>query len=152
MELDSNDITSSLGFLTGKVHRSMREAMGRALANEGIDINTSYMPFFGCLMLHQGGPLNQSELTEVMGMDRHRVSRMVKELQDKKWIHTSPNPENRRENIVALTEEGQALLPTIVRCGKRVREAATEGLTRVELDLLKNALNKINNNLNNSEL
>jgi len=152
MGLDPNDLSNSLGFLTGKVHRSMREAMGRALAEDGVEINTSYLPFIGCMVMRKGEPMNQSELTEVMGMDRHRVSRMVKEFQEKNWIETSPNPQNRRENRVELTAEGKSFLPAIAACAQRVREGATAGLSKVELDLVKNALNKINNNLNNSEL
>jgi DNA-binding MarR family transcriptional regulator len=149
---DPNNLSNSLGFLTGKVHRAMREAMGRALAEEGIEINTSYLPFIGCMVMRKGEPMNQSELTEVMGMDRHRVSRMVKEFQDKNWVQTAPNAQNRRENRVELTAEGKSFLPAIAACVQRVHQGATQGLSDVELDLVKNALNKINNNLNTGEL
>ena len=41
-------------------------------------------------------------LVELLEVDRHRVSRMVKELQEADIVAVEQNPENKRENILVL--------------------------------------------------
>jgi DNA-binding MarR family transcriptional regulator len=144
-------LTDSIGYLTGRAHRGIREAMSVALNNAGLDISPAQLPAIGCLILRDGAPVNQCKMSEHMNIDRHRVSRIVKDLEGKGWINSIANPHNKRENLIELSQRGVKLLPIIRNCAKEIAKRAFNGCTAEERSITLDTLKKINNNLNNDE-
>jgi len=57
----------------------------------------------------ESGKIAQSELQDFLELDRHRVSRLVRDLEVAQYINIEINPSNKRENILVITEAGKEL-------------------------------------------
>lgn len=52
---------------------------------------------------------SQKELVSHSGTDKAQVARMVSQLQDKGWLESAPNAEDKRSRCLSLSAQGQAL-------------------------------------------
>ena len=71
-----------------------------------------------------GEPLPQRRLVERLRVDKSTVSRLVGSLQGKGWVARERDPEDSRNYLLGLTEEGRSALA-------RMAEARREGHARL---------------------
>ena len=62
------------------------------------------------MALNDSGPRRASDLVDIFSIDKGAVSRQVEALLDLGLIERSPDPEDRRAAILAITEEGSRRL------------------------------------------
>lgn len=60
--------------------------------------------------LDEFGPASQSELSRRTGIHRSDMVAVINELADHGRVERSPNPADRRQNIIAVTERGHRLI------------------------------------------
>ena len=65
------------------------------------------------MALNDSGPRRASDLVEMFAIDKGAVSRQVGSLLELGMIERSPDPEDRRAAILAITDEGSRRLATI---------------------------------------
>jgi DNA-binding MarR family transcriptional regulator len=65
------------------------------------------------MALNDGGPRRASDLVEIFSIDKGAVSRQVQVLLELGLIERSPDPEDRRAMILAISEEGHRRLANI---------------------------------------
>jgi DNA-binding MarR family transcriptional regulator len=65
------------------------------------------------MALNDSGPRRASDLVDLFSIDKGAVSRQVGALLDLGLIERTPDPEDRRAAILAITEEGSRRLSTI---------------------------------------
>jgi DNA-binding MarR family transcriptional regulator len=65
------------------------------------------------LALNDSGPRRASDLVDLFSIDKGAVSRQVGSLLELGMIERSPDPEDRRAAILAITEEGSRRLESI---------------------------------------
>lgn len=152
MPLPNPDIANQIGFLTGRANRAMREALTARMRKQGVIVSTAALPIVGMLVMKQGAKLNQGEVVDEIGIDRHRVSRLVKELVTAGYVQTSPNPKNKRENVLSFTEAGEEAASVIAGCASQVIELAYKGCSAEERQITEQTIKKIITNLNQSDL
>lgn len=150
MALDPSNITRSLGYLTGRSHRLVRDAVSAELQKQGYAIRPVQLPILGFTMVHHPRAIVQRELVDMMDIDRHRISRVVKDMVAMGWLEMKPNPESKRENLLSITAEGRALLDSIAKCAGSVLERAFDGCTPEERETTENVLQKVIYNLSES--
>ncbi|MFB8351454.1 MarR family winged helix-turn-helix transcriptional regulator [Streptomyces niveus] len=75
--------------------------------------------------LEEFGPASQSELSRRTGIHRSDMVAVVNELADHGRVERSPNPADRRQNIIAVTKEGHRLL---LQLDKLLAEVENEAL------------------------
>ena len=85
---------------------------------------------------------------ELLEVDRHRVSRMVKELQEADIVAVEQNPENKRENILVFTEHGESVIKIIDETAVDITELAFKGISKEAREITEQTLRQITNNLN----
>ena len=56
--------------------------------------------------LDEGGPASQAELGRGTGIDRSDVTAALTELESRRLVERTVDPEHRRRNIVTITSEG----------------------------------------------
>lgn len=151
MQLKVHDIHKSLGYLTGRTHRLVRDAVGAELKACGVEFNPSNIPVIGTVAAGGGIPVVQRDLVDRLDMDRHRISRAVRELADEELILLTTNPKNKRENLLELTPKGRELFDFIGAIAFRVIEKAFEGCTPEERRITEQTLQKITRNLSQNE-
>ena len=101
-------------------------------------------------MVHHPRAIVQRELVDMMDIDRHRISRVVKDMVALGWLEMQPNPESKRENLLSITTEGKELFDIIAKCAGNVLERAFEGCTPEEREISENVLQKVIYNLSES--
>ncbi|NUH35990.1 MarR family transcriptional regulator [Streptomyces samsunensis] len=96
----------------------------RGARGEHGDLTPSRQAALGALATQ--GPMRISALATRLGIALPTTSRMVDLLDASGWIERTPDPEDRRASLIALTDPGRELLRTVRR------EAATRLAARIE--------------------
>lgn len=60
--------------------------------------------------LDEFGPASQADLGRSTGIDRSDITATVNELTAGQLVHRDPDPDDRRRNVIAVTERGVAAL------------------------------------------
>lgn len=115
------ELAYRLGYLLKHAQQLVHERTARALEPVGI----SGRELAVLTLLTAGTPLSQQEAARLLSIDRTTMVAMVDELEGKELVARHPDPIDRRRNIVAVTDAGQAAL-----------RDATERLDKVERDFL----------------
>jgi DNA-binding MarR family transcriptional regulator len=71
------------------------------------------------MALDDSGPLRASDLVEMFSIDKGAVSRQVQALLELGLIERTPDPEDRRALILAITDEGSRRLAHISRARRQ---------------------------------
>jgi DNA-binding MarR family transcriptional regulator len=86
------------------------------------------------LALNDSGPRRASDLVDLFSIDKGAVSRQVGSLLELGMIERSPDPEDRRAAILAITEEGSRRLATISALRRQEVSERLSGWSDEELD------------------
>ena len=113
---------------TDETMRALEQEMGvlvrrirRLIAERARMVHPDLSPVaYSMLMaLNDSGPRRASDLVDLFSIDKGAVSRQVSALLDLGLIERSPDPEDRRAAILAITEEGSRRLSTIAEMRRR---------------------------------
>ncbi len=96
-----------MGVLVRRIRRMI------ALRARMIHPELSPVAYSMLLALNDGGPRRASDLVDLFSIDKGAVSRQVGSLLELGMIERSPDPEDRRAAILAITEEGSRRLESI---------------------------------------
>lgn len=113
-------------------HRELAEAFIR-LARVAADAETPVLDAHGLAMwdysvlvgLGAGPARTQAQLADAVGRDRTRLIPILDRLEARGLVHRTPDPADRRNRIVRLTEAGREVL-----------DACRAGIAEVERDLM----------------
>lgn len=145
------DLHHSLPYLSGRTHRLVRDAVSAELKGCGVEMQPSDIPVIGIIAAGEGSPVMQREIAERLEMDRHRISRAVRELEDDGYIRLGANPKNKRENLLELTTKGNELFQMIANIASGVIEKAFAGCSAEERRITEQTLLRITRNLSQNE-
>src|ERR1700761_7846061 len=101
-EQPAPELADSLGYLLKHAHLRLSEQTGKALAPWGIDAKE-----LGILVVIAGPePLSQQQVAQRLGVDRTTMVAMLDALERKGIVSRHPHAQDRRRNVVELTEAG----------------------------------------------
>jgi DNA-binding MarR family transcriptional regulator len=106
MERDAGPLAARLGYLLKHASIRLSQAGGRALAPFGVDGHELAV----LVVLATGEPLSQVEAARRLGVDRTTMVALVDGLEERGLVERHRSPQDRRRNIVELTEAGRACL------------------------------------------
>ncbi|MFG2598813.1 MarR family winged helix-turn-helix transcriptional regulator [Streptomyces sp. NPDC048462] len=90
--------------------------------------------------LEEFGPASQAELSRRTGIYRSDIVAVINELSDRGLVERSPNPADRRQNIVTPTEHGHRQLLKLDRLLTEVEDEVLAPLTPPEREQLARLL------------
>lgn len=93
--------------------------------------------------LEEFGPASQAAIGQRCGIDRSDMHAMVNELADQGLVVRSPDPGDRRRNIVTITSAGQRRLEELDSALGRVQETLLGALSADERDHLAGLLTRV---------
>ncbi|MCW2848596.1 MAG: MarR family transcriptional regulator [Marmoricola sp.] len=99
------------------------------------------------LALNDQGPRRASDLVEIFSIDKGAVSRQVQVLLDLGLIERSPDPEDRRAMILAISEEGHARLANIAATRRLAVSERLDGWSDEDLRAFVRSLGRYNSAL-----
>lgn len=89
-------------------------------------------------LLKKTGPLTQKDLAYFLGVRQQSLGELVHKLEEAGYVTREQMPEDKRANIVSLTDKGKA-----VEMSRTQMNAAFECLTGEEQEILKSYLQRI---------
>jgi len=122
---------------------SLMMALGRRMRQRqpGDEIDFSSFPILK-LLSHQG-PMRLSAVAQVLGLDASTVSRHVRQLEDRRLLERTGDPDDGRASRVAVSEQGGACLARGFAARREILSHALDGWTPEERDTLRLLLHRL---------
>lgn len=119
---------------------SRAQAAGQAYLDR-FGVKLAYWPIL--LMLRGGGERTQVELAGLVERTTAAVSLIIAEMERAGLVARRPNPDNRREVLVALTPRGAEIWRQTEGMWRHVNAIAHKGLSGKEIALLHDLLARV---------
>jgi len=92
--------------MPGHYIRRLQQVAVRLFAEEvGSDLTP--VQFAALVAIAQGRAMGQADLAAQIGYDRATIGGVIDRLEAKGWVSRTPSREDRRQNILAITPEGE---------------------------------------------
>lgn len=143
------DFDSSPTFWVCMTSTELQQAFNEELAPHGITFRQSQV--LGWLSLSRG-ELTQAELAEKMHIEAPTLVGILDRMERDGWIVRHVSPADRRKKLIRPTPRVEPVWATIVQAALRVRTRAVRGLSKKELETLKDLLQRLRDNLSASRL
>ena len=128
--------------LTGELQRltmCMRQYKNKLLAPYGIGCRSAQILHYIELI----PDCSQETLAEMLMLDKSTIARRLAMLEEKGFLLRTPNPADRRGQLLSLTPKGKELFPVIQDVNKKWFDFLTEGEDPEELDRMERTLAKL---------
>lgn len=102
------------------------------------------------LIAEKDEKLTQKALSELLKIDKSYMVSIINYLSDRGCVYREKNPEDRREQIIRLTEKAHQILPTIKKAFDRVNKQSFKNLSSEQIKSFYDTLNIVQANLSNS--
>jgi MarR family transcriptional regulator, organic hydroperoxide resistance regulator len=135
------ELNRSLGFLLSKSNASVKNCFNRAIKGSGMDATAEQ---WGILNIINASPgITQSELAEQSLKDKTNITRMLDVLGKNGYIERKSDDKDRRLFRIFITGKGKLLLKKLAPSALRTNEKASHGISKKELTVFFETLNKI---------
>ncbi len=137
------DFEQSVGFWIITAANAFQRALNDEVAPHGI----TYRQCQALGYLALDGPLSQTELAERMRVEPPTLVGILDRMERDGWIVRKNCPHDRRKKLIHPTPAAEPVWSKMVTCAKRVRARAVAGLSPEEIEVLKQLLDAIQQNL-----
>jgi len=110
-----------------------------------LDIDRHYYALI--LIESHEGTITQQELYSMLDSDKVSIVRVVDYLSEKGYIIRMRHPNDRRKQILLLTQKAKQALPEIKNAFRDVNDIALSGLNNSQISELTETIKKIKTNL-----
>ncbi len=138
-------LEDSIGYWVRCVTRSIRARFNHNLMQAGIEVTSDQWAVLVTLY-HKGGQ-SQKYLGYITMMDKTAITRLIDALEQQEILMRQQNPEDRRENLIFLTNKGKGLYRKMVPIAEKTLEEAAIGIPETQMAACKDTLQKIFRNL-----
>ena len=139
----SSDDERHIGFLISDVARLMRTAFDRRV--RGLGLTRSQWLVIN--RLHRRPGATQSELAEMLEVEKATAGRMVDRMEKKGWVVRRPDAADRRVNRLHLTAEADLLQLQLSQVADRTVDDALALLSPRERDRFSEAMRRVKRQL-----
>jgi DNA-binding MarR family transcriptional regulator len=91
--------------------------------------------------------MNQQDLCNATFRDKPSITRLVDNLEKLSLVKRNASKQDRRMNIIALTEEGRELEEKCMEIANTTLNEALEGVTNGQIEIAKEVLQTVYDNL-----
>lgn len=122
-----------------------RSQQQRALRERDHDLTQMDARVLGFFERHPGA--TQSDLVQHSGRDKAQLARLIKNLRDRGLLNAEPDPDDRRNVRLSLTDTGQALRAELKQATRHLGVKAVAGLSGAQQQQLRELLKTVRGNL-----
>lgn len=137
------DVSRNFGFLVNDVARLMRTVYDRRIRELGL----TRAQWWVLTHLFRADGITQTELAEVLEIEKPTLGRLLDRLQAKGWVRRTHDARDRRIWRVRLTKEVEPALRTMRAIAAELRRDALAGLSAAERERFVDSLLAIKSNL-----
>lgn len=135
----------SLGFLTNRVGRLMGKNLREKCLSENYDITPHFMGILSDLWTKDG--IKQQDLVISIIKDKATITRTLDAMEATDMLLRVPDKEDKRNKLIYLTNKGKQLKHQLSPIMQSITKEAVAGISKKELDICLNVLNKVYQNL-----
>ena len=139
----AENLERNFGFILNDVARLLRTTFDRRAKSIGLTRSQWWV----LTHLYRRDGLNQSELADILEIEKPTLGRLIDRLEDKGWLRREADPADRRSKRVYLTEEVKPAMRSLRRIAADFRSDALDGLSHKQREQFVDTLIDIKANL-----
>lgn len=117
----------------------------RAIRDYDLPINGMHVRLLQ--MIHRQPDCTAQHIAAVTGRDKAQITRVIKELETMALITRTPDPEDRRSQLLALSDTGAGLMARIQEAEDDVKARLLKGIPKRDQDTFIEIGNRMLDNL-----
>ena len=125
----SKIIDQSIGYLVGRLSRAIIKRLSKKFQDAGIDV--SYEQWSILVHLYRQDGQTQQALARIAVKDKAAITRLLNGLEKKNIVLRIPDRNDKRSNLVYLTNKAKELKPHLVGFVKEMLEEAEQGIEMI---------------------
>ncbi len=137
------NLQRNFGFILHDVARLLRTTYDRRVR----DLGLTRSQWWVLTHLYRKDGLTQSELAEMLELEKPSLGRLLDRLEAKGWVRRAADARDRRAKRVFLTDQVEAPMQIMREIAAGVREDALSGLSAADRDRFVDTLLTIKSNL-----
>ncbi len=112
------------------------------IKNKLDEYDISYTQFKVIMSIQENANISQKDMSSIFNMNESSVTRLIAKIEDKKFIKTTKNPNNKRKKEMKLTKKGKDLLSEVQLYENKWNKNFQSNLKKDEIKELNRLLNK----------
>ncbi|MGB4772025.1 MAG: MarR family transcriptional regulator [Sphingobacteriales bacterium] len=132
-------------FITGVASTAIARRLQKNFKTNGVEITIEQWSVLYHLWKQDG--VNQQELCNATFRDKPSITRLVDNLEKLKLVRRVSSKEDRRRNLIFLTETAKKLQDQSMDLANQTLNEALEGVPSADIELCKSVLQKVYDNL-----
>ena len=120
-----------LSAMMSTIHRHHSIYINRRLKDIGL--TSGLYGILLCIYDDYKSPKSQQDIAKRLNMNDGTIAKALRKLEDKNMIQRSPNPDNRRQNLISLTDTGLSIAEEFNNLDEKWEKDVFEGLTSDEI-------------------
>lgn len=132
-------------FITGVASTAIARRLQKNFKQNGVEITIEQWSVLYHLWKQDG--VNQQELCNATFRDKPSITRLVDNLEKLKLVKRVSSKEDRRRNLIYLTETARKLQDQSMELANQTLNEALEGVPSEDIELCKAVLQKVYDNL-----
>lgn len=136
------EIKESVGYLISNTGRKLNYRLQQLFQEH--DVTPEQWSLLAYLVEHDG--ITHKELALRIEKDPANITRLVDQLERKSLVNRIANPNDRRSQLLYLTNKGRASVDSLAPIEAAFIEQIINGLTEEEINAFKETIAKINKN------
>ncbi|MGE7689031.1 MarR family winged helix-turn-helix transcriptional regulator [Lysinibacillus sp. NPDC097214] len=136
------NIMNSFGFLSFKLAEALEGNLEQYIS-EKFQMKSREV---GIMMAVKEKKLSQIQIGQILKLDKNSVRFFIDGLEERKYVYREKNQENRRENLICLTEQGENLAEELMKTLAISENEVLNVLSLEEKELLKSIMKKVYEN------
>jgi len=137
----SKIIDQSIGYLVGRLSRAIIKRLSKKFQDAGIDV--SYEQWSILVHLYRQDGLSQQALARIAVKNKAAVTRLLNGLEKKNIVLRIPDQNDKRSNLIYLTNKAKELKPHLVGFVEEMLEEAEQGIDPDEMTRCRVTINNI---------
>ena len=135
----------SIGMLVGRMLGRMGKVFKRELNEAQIDITLEQLGLLHAISENEQDVVQQ-DMADIMNKDKSAILRLIDSLEKKGLVVRSIDPQDRRKNLLFVTEQGMAVLVKIGGVAAEINPKFVENISQADLDTFFAVAEKIKQN------
>lgn len=132
-------------FITGKASTAIARRLQKNFKQAGIEITIEQWSVL--YHLWKQDAISQQQLCEATFRDKPSITRLVDNLEKLKLVKRVASKNDRRINLIHLTNEGKSVEELSMQVANQTLNEALEGVSAKDIELAKEVLQKVYDNL-----
>lgn len=131
--------------MTGKASTAISRRLQKNFKSSGVEVTVEQWSVLYHLWKTDG--MSQQELCNATFRDKPSITRLVDNLEKQKLVKRNASKDDRRKNMIVLTETGKELEERCIQIGEQTLLEALEGVSPDKIDVAKEVLQAVYDNL-----